>query len=432
MSGVEELLAIVERNRSGERAGITSVCSAERLVLEGAMLQASRDGSLVCIESTCNQVNQFGGYTGMTPADFRALVIGAASDMGLAEDRVLIGGDHLGPYVWRGEPSADAMGKAAGLVRACVAAGYEKIHLDTSMGCADDPPGALDEGVATERAAELCRVAEDAWRERGGSAPVYVIGTEVPIPGGELAETEGPVVTGLEDVDRTLTLTREAFQRAGVGDAWERVIALVVQPGVEFGEAVVHGYDPEAARELVAAVGRYPHLVYEAHSTDYQTQGALSRLVIDHFAILKVGPWLTFAMREALFGLELIERELLGEDDPERSRLREVLEAEMLARPEHWEPYLSGDARALRVARAFSYSDRARYYWARPALRRAVRRLVANLSERPIPETLLSQFLPVQGEAVRAGELVPLPVDLIRHRVMQVMDRYAIACRGRR
>jgi len=435
MSAVGELREIVERNRAGERAGIASVCSAERLVLEASMLQAARDGSLVCIESTCNQVNQFGGYTGMTPADFRAFVEDMASDMGLPEDRVVLGGDHLGPHVWRGEPSATAMEKAAELVRACVSAGYAKIHLDTSMRCADDPPGALDERVATRRAADLCRAAEEAWRgrERGAPAPVYVIGTEVPIPGGELAEAAGPVLTRVEDVERTMTLTHEAFERAGLVAAWERVIALVVQPGVEFGEAVVHDYDPEAARELVAAVGRYPHLVYEAHSTDYQTSEALSRLVSDHFAILKVGPWLTFAMREALFGLELVERELLGEGaDSERSHLREVLEAEMLARPEYWEPYLRGDAADLRLARAFSYSDRARYYWARPALRLAVQRLVANLSAAPIPETLLSQFLPGQSDAVRGGELGTQPEGLIRHRIMEVVERYAAACRARR
>ena len=49
-----------------------------------------------------------------------------------------------------------------------------------------------------------------------------------------------------------------------------------------------------------------PGLVFEAHSTDYQPPESLSRLVIDGFAILKVGPGLTFALREALYALDEI------------------------------------------------------------------------------------------------------------------------------
>ncbi|HEU4355407.1 MAG TPA: class II D-tagatose-bisphosphate aldolase, non-catalytic subunit [Actinomycetota bacterium] len=427
MSAGEDLLAIVERNRAGERVGIASVCSAERFVLEAAMQQAVRDGSLACVESTCNQVNQFGGYTGMTPSAFRGYALEVAAAQGLPEDRLLLGGDHLGPHVWRGEPSASAMAKARELVRASVAAGYTKIHLDASMRCADDPEGPLAELVVAERTADLCATAEDA-RPDGFPLPVYVIGSEVPIPGGELADTAGPTVTRVEDVDRTFAAARDAFERRGLTQAWERVVALVVQPGVEFGDAVVYDYDPERARELGASVDRFPHLVFEAHSTDHQTADALSRMVDDHFAILKVGPWLTFAMREALFALELIEAELLEDRPEERSRLREVLERVMLAHPEHWEPYLAGDAASVRLARAFSYSDRARYYWARPELRVAVERLLSNLSAAPVPLTLLSQYLPVQADAVRAGLLSPRPAELIRHRVGEVVDRYASAC----
>lgn len=427
MNAVEELFGIVERNRVGERAGIPSVCSADRFVLEAAMQRAVRDGSLSCVESTCNQVNQFGGYTGMTPADFRAYALEVAETVGLAEERLVVGGDHLGPHVWRGEPSTSAMAKARELVCSCIAAGYTKIHLDTSMRCADDPEGPLAEPVVAERAAELCAAAEDA-RPEGAPPPVYVVGTEVPIPGGELADTAGPTVTRVEDVERTLTATRDAFERRGLTHAWERVVALVVQPGVEFGDAVVYDYDPERARELAASVQRFPHLVFEAHSTDYQTADALARMVSDHFAILKVGPWLTFAMREALFALELIETEVLAGRPEDRSRLREVLERVMLAHPEHWEPYLGGDAASVRLARAFSYSDRARYYWPRPELSGAVRRLISNLSATPIPVTLLSQYLPAQADAVRAGLLSPRPADLVRHRVGEVVDRYASAC----
>ena len=438
----EELLPkLVAANLAGARVGLPSICSAERFVLEAAVLQALRDDTVLCVESTCNQVNQYGGYTGMTPAVFRARIESIAGELGLAPSRLIVGGDHLGPYPWRSESAEAAMAKAAGLVRACVLAGYTKIHLDASMRLGGDPGdegAALDEQLATRRTAQLCRVAEEARRElpEGTPAPVYVVGTEVPAPGGERTGDELVAVTTVADVERTLGLTRAAFVDAGLDDAWERVVALVVQPGVEFGDQVVHEYDPRAAAALSAFVAERRPLapaghpvVYEAHSTDYQTPASLARLVEDHFAILKVGPALTFAVREALFALEEIERELLaGRDDREPSRLRATLDRAMVERPEHWRAYYSGDEDELALARAFSYSDRARYYWAEPQVRAAVERLLDNLGDERIPPALLSQYLPLEYAALRDGEDVNGPADLVRRHVMTVIDAYAAAC----
>ena len=92
---------ILARHRGGEAVGITSVCSASPLVLRAACEQAAADEAAVLIEATSNQVDQFGGYTGMTPAGFRDLVGDIADRAGLPRDRVVLGGDHLGPNVWR-------------------------------------------------------------------------------------------------------------------------------------------------------------------------------------------------------------------------------------------------------------------------------------------------------------------------------------------
>jgi D-tagatose-1,6-bisphosphate aldolase subunit GatZ/KbaZ len=105
-----------------------------------------------------------------------------------------------------------------------------------------------------------------------------------------------------------------------------------------------------------------------------------------------------------------------------------VLEAAMLADPGHWRPYVTGDAADQRLARAYGYSDRSRYYWHRPELQAAIGRLLEDFDERPIPPTLLSQYLPEQYEAVREGSLEANPEDLIRHKVLRTLDRYASAC----
>ncbi len=295
---------LVQRNRRNEPVGLYSVCSANSWVIEAAMCQAIEDHSMVCIESTCNQVNQFGGYTGLTPSQFAGFVRSIAARVGFPEHRILFGGDHLGPYPWRSEPSQAALEKAAGLVRASVLAGYTKIHLDASMACADDSPPLTDELIA-DRAAALCQVAE---KELPASSPkpLYVIGTEVPTPGGETGPGLPPAVTPVEHVRTTLENCRSAFLKRGLGAAWERVIGLVVQPGVEFGDESVFEYNRNKACSLSLCLPASPSLAYEAHSTDYQPPLALSQMVEDHFAILKVGPWLTFAFREAVFALSQI------------------------------------------------------------------------------------------------------------------------------
>jgi D-tagatose-1,6-bisphosphate aldolase subunit GatZ/KbaZ len=417
------LREVVAANRAGERRGIPSVCSAHPLVIEACVDQAIADGAPLLVEATCNQVNQDGGYTGMRPADFRTFVAGLAAARGLPAGRLILGGDHLGPNPWRREPAEAAMAKAEELVRGYAAARFAKLHLDASMACAGDPDPLPPELVA-RRAARLCRAAEAAAGD--GLRPVYVVGTEVPVPGGAHEAIDRLEVTRVADLSRTIEVHRAAFADAGLEAAWPRVLAVVVQPGVEFGSEQVVGFAPERARDLAAFIQDVEGLAFEAHSTDYQTEASLGALVGCHFAILKVGPELTFALREALFALAAIETEWTPAKD--RSGLRAALEAAMLADPSHWEGHYGGTPDEQRFARAYGLSDRCRYYWPVPAVAAVVERLLANLARRPLPLPLLSQYLPRQHEAVRTGRLANDPRALARAKVREVAGRYARAC----
>ena len=295
---------ILNAQKRGEARGITSICSAHPWVLNAAMiktLKVSQTFRALLIESTCNQVNQFGGYTGLTPADFVAYVHDLAARNAFPLDRLVLGGDHLGPGPWQKEPAESAMQKAADLLRAYVQAGYTKLHLDASMRLGDDDPTRpLDVELVASRTVMLARAAEETLAKDSKPSHEwrYVIGSEVPIPGGAKESETGVHVTTVRDARRTLEIMRTAFSRARLEPAWERVIALVVQPGVEFGDDFILDYRPSMARHLRRFAETIP-FVYEAHSTDYQTGEALQNLVRDHFAILKVGPALTFAFREA-------------------------------------------------------------------------------------------------------------------------------------
>ena len=419
---------ITHRNRRGEAVGIYSVCSAHPVVLEAALAQASDDGSYVLIEATSNQVDQFGGYTGLRPADFRALVEELADRVGFDRRRIVLGGDHLGPNRWQDKPADEAMALAEDLVAAYVSAGYTKIHLDCSMSCVDDPVPVGDETVAS-RTARLLRRAESASSEAGVSDEiVYVIGTEVPVPGGA-HETLGELrATTPEDARTTLRAHSDAFEAAGLRSIWPRIVGMVVQPAVEFDHVRVIDYKTDGTRDLRRVLDDAPDLVFEAHSTDYQTTQALSELVADHWAILKVGPGLTFAMREALFSLALIEAELVPSD--ECSRLSEVIERRMLENPGYWENYYEGSADEQRTARRYSYSDRLRYYWPDVEVAAAEARLYDNLTNVAIPLPMISQYLPVQYARIRSGTLTANPRDLVIDKIRDALRPYAIACSG--
>ena len=341
------LKKIVELQKQGKNVGIYSACSANEYVIEAVMKRGISDGSCVLIESTANQCDQNGGYTGMTPADFKKFVFEIADRSGFDRSRIFLGGDHLGPLTFAFKDEPEAMADAEELIRHYVRAGFTKIHIDTSMKVNSDPADVrLSDEIIAGRGARLAKVAEETYKELllqepEAIPPVYIIGSEVPIPGGAVgAEDNGVQVTRVEDFKNTVDAFRQAFTGAGLGeDVWERVIGVVVQPGVEEKDSGCTEYDRGKAKELMASIKEFPSLVFEGHSTDYQTKIKLRELVEDGVGILKVGPGLTFAMREGMFALEQIEKELLFGTDMQPSKFAETLDAEMCRDDKYWKKH---------------------------------------------------------------------------------------------
>ena len=429
------LKKIVELQKQGKNVGIYSACSANEYVIEAVMKRGISDGSCVLIESTANQCDQNGGYTGMTPADFKKFVFEIADRSGFDRSRIFLGGDHLGPLTFAFKDEPEAMADAEELIRHYVRAGFTKIHIDTSMKVNSDPADVrLSDEIIAGRGARLAKVAEETYKELllqepEAIPPVYIIGSEVPIPGGAVgAEDNGVQVTRVEDFKNTVDAFRQAFTGAGLGeDVWERVIGVVVQPGVEEKDSGCTEYDRRKAKELMASIKEFPSLVFEGHSTDYQTKLKLRELVEDGVGILKVGPGLTFAMREGMFALEQIEKELLCGTDMQPSRFAEILDAEMCRDDKYWKKHYQGTELEIRLKRKYSFSDRCRYYMPTPAVCEAADRLIGNLRTVGIPLNLLSQFMPIQYTKVREGELKNDPVELMEDRIINTIDEYLYA-----
>jgi D-tagatose-bisphosphate aldolase class II non-catalytic subunit len=415
MSGLKTLQGIVSANRAGTHAGIASWCTAHPDTLR-AILRANGDStSPILIEATCNQVNHRGGYTGMTPVMFRKFVEGLAAAEGVNTNRIILGGDHLGPNPWKNKPAAEAMAEARHMVKAYVEAGFSKIHLDASMACADDRN--LTEEEMAQRAAEFCAVAE-----REATEPLaYVIGTEVPVPGGETDALDTIAVTKPAAVQRTFDVHKSAFKKLNLDDALTRVIGLVVQPGVDFDNTSVTLYDATKSAALTASAAILPGASFEAHSTDYQTQSSLAGLVAGHFAILKVGPELTFAYREAVFAMAAIEDQL---ELPTRSNIVAVIDAEMNNDDHNWRSYVPVGAQQ-RVLKLFGLSDRVRYYWPNPNIGKALALLQQNINTASVPTGMIQQFASLE---CLAKSHLPLSQRIIDSKVGAVVRKYLSAC----
>ena len=428
----EYLMHLRARHLSGETGGIIAICSTHRMVLEAAIDRAATEGDVLLVEATSNQVNQFGGYTGMRPSEFTDYIQSLAAAAGFPATHLIIGADHLGPHPWKKMPAAQAMKRATVLVKDCVKAGFNKIHLDTGMSCADDPKTPLPLNIIVERSTMLCLAAESQARRQPADRPlpVYVIGAEVPMPGGGLEDSSQLTVTSAEEVAHLLETTRACFLREGLMSAWERVVAVVVQPGVDFGNTQVARYRPKLAAELSSYHAVLPGMMtYEVHATDYQPPRAIKQLIMDHFTILKVGPCLTNAYREAVYALALIEMEWLGgKKGAILSGIRRTLESAMESQPEHWQTHYRGSATQVDFMRQYSYLDRIRYYWHSPEVVDAMRCLLSNLN-RPIPHVLLRQYFPDIYPAIETGEIDPTALSLIKWRIRRTLTPFNRACR---
>ena len=428
------LKTLIQLQKQGIPAGIYSACSANEYVLEACMERAIATNTILLIESTSNQVNQYGGYTNMKPADFRRFVEAIAHKVKLPLSSIILGGDHLGPLTWSHLPEQEAMKEAHELIREYVLAGFTKIHLDTSMRLADDDPSvALATEVIARRGAALAKTAEEAYQTLKQSnpsalAPVYVVGSEVPIPGGAQEEEEGIQITTPEDFRQTVHTFQDAFSAQQLESAWDRVIAVVVQPGVEFGDETIHEYHRPSAQKLTAAIHDMP-VLFEGHSTDYQTMDDLKDMVEDGIAILKVGPGLTFALREGLFALAHMEDALLANTAVKRSNFIDVLNQAMLNNPGNWKKHYHGDEKQVAFKRKYSYSDRCRYYLPEPSVQASLQLLISNLRSYPIPLSLLSSYMPIQYTKVRNHVLDLDPVSLLKDRVNNCIDEYLYATR---
>jgi tagatose-1,6-bisphosphate aldolase non-catalytic subunit AgaZ/GatZ len=172
----------------------------------------------------------------------------------------------------------------------------------------------------------------------------------------------------------------------------------------------------------MVALNDFPEIVFEGHSTDFQTLRSLSNLVACGFGFVKVGPELTFAFREAMFAMASIEGGFKGLGD---SNIVRAVERAMDENPGSWRSYIPAGP-SERVDRLFGLSDRVRYYWPYRAVARAVTDLKTRTDSAQISPGLVSQFA---GRLDDSDGTLSLSERLVQSRVGAVVARYRAASR---
>lgn len=421
------LIHLTHRNDPKPGSGVFAVCSANYYAIQAALEAALEADGLILIEATANQVNSSGGYSGLTPSDYARQIHQMVENMGLPGNRCIIGMDHLGPHAWSQQTPEVAFNNAVALVRQCVNAGFRKLHMDVITGTPNSRGDIAAIEKAARQTADLCRVAEETARTKDlDHHLLYVIGTDVPAPGGSLNPEEGVAVTDPQNLAQTLTVFQAAFFSAGLESAWERAVAVVVQPGVDFDDTTIADYHRKQAATLAAYHQQLPRgMTYEVHAADYQKPDLLKEMVADRFNLLKIGPCLTFALRQTLYALAHIEEALPGIEHS--SHLRQTMEAIMIQDPLYWRSNDQRTPEELAYIRHFGLRDRIRYYWSHPRARKAVNQLLYNLN-RSIPRALMEQYLPDLPENLLPAQKAFMPETAINFRLHKVLKPYRDAC----
>ena len=227
---MNRLQRMIIDQKNNKPSGVYSICSAHSYVLESCMQNAVKSNGSLLIEATSNQVNQLGGYTGQRPLDFVKWIKQLSQKHGLNWENITLGGDHLGPTPWQNLPSTEALKRSEEIVYEYAATGFQKIHLDASMPLMGDEIKSFDKATIAKRTSRLALAAEKAIKDHEiPQLPYYVIGSDVPIAGGMQEGEEIVSVSSEHDVEETMAETKKEFLQAGLTEARQRVIALVVR-----------------------------------------------------------------------------------------------------------------------------------------------------------------------------------------------------------
>ena len=396
------------------KKSLPSFCTSNFDVLKVLMIFSKYHQLPTLIESTSNQVNQFGGYTGLKPLQFKQKVDKLCKSVKLPSKLLIIGGDHLGPLPWKNVNKKSAMKNAKILVKKCLNAKYKKIHIDTAIVCRDEKN--IDRNIIVNRCEEILK----SLTKNDLKNVFIVVGTEVPFAGG--GDHLKPVITKLESIKKEYLLYSKIFKQKKI--LKKKPFALVIDPGIGFNNLAITTTNLFGFRKK-NSFSKKNNFYFEAHSSDYQSRTDLKRLVENNFKFLKVGPELTYIYSKSIFKMQSIEKLIYTK---KLSDIDSVLLSEMNINKKYWKSYYKGPKKKIDFLLFNSYLDRSRYYWNKKKVINSKKILFKNINK--LNENLFLRSFNLTKRKLKIKKLLKLSnTDFITYLFLEkVFAKYYSAC----
>ena len=334
-----------------------SLCTSNFDVLKSSMIFAKYNDLPLLVESTSNQVNQFGGYTHLKPIQFYKKLKILAKKIKF-KNNFYIGADHLGPLPWKNLNENKAMKNSIKLFKDVVKSGYNKIHIDTGIKLKNDKI------LSKKKIIHRCERIFNSISKKKLRNIFFVFGTEVPIAGG--GTLYASKITSLSSIKDDLKYYSKL----------QKSFSLVIEPGLGFNNNKVFDLKMKYFKKK-KNLSNLSNFSYEAHSSDFQNLFALKKLVKNNFKFLKVGPELTFFYMRAILQMYKIEN---MNNFKKKSNIKEIISTEMHKDNKYWVNYYHGSKKKIEYLKFNSLLDRSRYYWSKKNITKSLSLLKQNIN----------------------------------------------------
>jgi tagatose-1,6-bisphosphate aldolase non-catalytic subunit AgaZ/GatZ len=335
MPVIDLLLAILDRltnTMMNGKKGITllGICPITINVVKASIRTASFMDFPLMFVATLNQIDIDGGYTGLTQKDFVKLV---RKEVERCEYNgpVIIALDHGGPWlkdkhVIEGYSFEEAVDWTMRSIEACIKAGYDLLHIDTTVDVTLEKGERLSIKDVIERTVMLIEYAEDVRKKEGVQKLGYEVGTE---------EVHGGI-TSPELFEKFIIELRAKLKERKLEEVWPCFIVgdIGTYPVLE------NKLNVEKSRVLVNIARAY-NLHIKGHYTDfvlnpeeYPNMG---------IAAANIGPELAYSEYLALNSLADIEKRLFSSGRiSEPSNIMEKLNR-LIIENGRWRKWLRGE-----------------------------------------------------------------------------------------
>lgn len=373
---VPPMVRLLDRLRELSDAGgpprtLLVVCPNSRSVIEAAVHAAARHQAPLAFTATLNQVDEDGGYTGMTHYDL-AQTVRETVRKTCFDGPVSLAVDHGGPFLkdrhrMEGWSPAAARAGVRDSFAAAIRAGFDLIHVD----CTVDPELSEGEGVPVpdmaERTVALIADAEQVRREGAFSPVAYEVGTD---------EAGGALTDPLEWRD-FLGRVRAGLVARGLGD-----VSLAFAVGNVGTDLHTHHFDAEVAKRLARVAAPFGCALKGHYTDDVDHPRAYPAAGV---GAANVGPEFSEREYEGLMTLESMEAAMIADG---RIGWKGGLEAALrqaVVDSGRWQKWLLPPEKGREFdelsseRRAWLVRTGARYVWTRPSVVAARKRLYQNM-----------------------------------------------------